>query len=144
MNSKPLIAACVLSIVGSLEAIHSPVAEAQLVQPGLCQTAFAFQTNNDFGDCAPALSVITNPIPSTEVYARRADLQLARAEAQYNSTFAANYAQWVAKNGINGTQVAASSIQCPANDNGPARSLCEPGNPAVASRTTRYSPIGRR
>lgn len=144
MNSNLLIAACVISALGTTEAIYSPVAEAQLLQPGLCQSAFAFQTNNDFGDCVPALSIGTNPPPSMEVYARRSDLQLAKAEAQYNSTVATNYGQWVAKNGINSTRVATSSIQCSANDNGPARYLCEPGGQPVALQKTGYNRVVRR
>jgi hypothetical protein len=144
MNSKLLIAAGVLSIFGAMEAIHSPVAEAQLVQPGFCQSAFGFETNNDLGDCLPALSITTNPIPSMQDYARRADLELARSEDRYNSAFAANYTQWVANNGMNSSQVAASSIQCSGNDNGPAKLLCEPGIQTAASQKTRYNRIGQR
>lgn len=143
MNSKLLVVACVMSAVGTLEAIHSPVAEAQLAQPGLCQSAFAFQSNNDFGDCVPTLSVNTNPSAPMQVYARRTDLQLARAAAQYNSAFAANYTQWVARNGINGPQIATSNIQCSANSNGPSRYLCAPGG-LVTSQASGANRLVRR
>ena len=85
------------------------------------------------GGVALAMSFSGGDIPSMTTFISKSTAQTEVAMAQYNSAFAANYAQWVAKkqwvaaqNSHNRLQLATSkpSIQCQSSD-GPAASLCD-------------------
>ena len=145
MNSKLSIKACVVVVVGSLGIALTQVAVAQ---PAGCRSAFACETNNDFGDCVATTSLLgsEDQQPSKSMMAafdRRATVQVAVAVAQRNSAFAANYVRWLAKNGTD-TRVAIASnrIQC-LTFSGPAIYLCQPEQGswvAVAIRDRKNSP----
>jgi len=127
VNSKFSMTVCVVGVLCSLGATISQVA---IAEPAVCQAAFAFKSN-DFGPCGVTLSFGANH-SSSKVYKLSATTQITVAVAQYNSTFAANYAQWVVKrqwvaaqNSQNGLRVAKSlpSIQCQTNE-GPTSEIC--------------------
>jgi hypothetical protein len=91
MNSKFSVAAGVFAAIAGFFVTSNEMAVAGTAS---CNAAFAFDTNNSFGDCVGSLSMGGSP-PSVEVYARRQEVQIAAAVDQYNTTFTANIAQWV-------------------------------------------------
>jgi hypothetical protein len=125
--------------VSALEAGGGIKEPSNITVPAQCRSAFAFQFN-DFGDCSPRLSVSSNPSASLTTFARRADIQVAQAVAQYNSNFAANYAQRVASN--NNTRVASSRIQCPTNS--VSQVLCQPGQTQATLSINQHRVVLRR
>ena len=145
MNSKASLTACVVGVTCFLGVASSPVA----AEPPIGMMSLPLIKNHNGtrkvivemvgsgeivrGGVALAMSFSGGDKPSLTTFISKSTAQTEVAMVRYNSTFAANYAQWMAKrqwvaahNSPNRLQVATSrpSIQCPTID-GPAKSLCD-------------------
>lgn len=145
MNSKASLTACVVGVTCFLGVAISPVA----AEPPIDRIFLPVMKNHNGtrkmvvemigsgeivgGGVALGMSFSGGDIPSMTTFISKSTAQTEVAMAQYNSAFAANYAQWMAKkqwvatrNSHNRLQVAIfrPSIQCQTID-GPAASLCD-------------------